>query len=120
LNTTSYTVKELVREYGPFKPIVRARERQLLEEGRGAYVFALMSTDAPYEDIPEEERPTDEELVERGETKEDYSASVLYGAVGHHLVNVDELFESAKPMPMDLAIEGNDNLWFGDDGLPNP
>jgi hypothetical protein len=113
-----YTVKELVREYGPFKRIDRKREAALLKAGKYRHIFTLMSVDVPYADLKKEDRPSKMELKERGETKDEYTASVPYASVGHHLVNVDEIFESKKLMPEDLSMEGFDQLWFEDDGLP--
>jgi hypothetical protein len=113
-------VSDLIKAYGPFKLIYRAEERKLIKDDKANHILCVMSCDVPYADLPPDEQPSDEELKERGETKETHMGSVLYVEAGHHLVNVDEIYQSAKPMPLTLMIQGNENVWFGDNGLPSP
>lgn len=110
-------IKQVIAEFGPFERISRGREAQLLRHGLDRHLLTLVGYERAYEDIPEAEQPSDAELVERGETKEDFTRGAFEGFVGHHLVNVEEVYESAKPMPRDLRL-GDDDIWFGDDGLP--
>ena len=112
-------VAEAVKQFGPFKLIDRKRESALLKQGKYRHIFTLVSYERAYEDLPEDDRPTDEELEERGESKEDFTQGAYEGVVGHHLVNVSEIYESRKPMPEDLRIE-DDGIWFEEDGLPAP
>jgi hypothetical protein len=112
-------VADLVKQFGPFKRINRGRETQLIQQGKHCNILTQVSFYVPYEDLPEDERPSDEELQELGETKENYMGNGCSIEVGHRLVNVDEIYESTRPMPLDLMLEGNENVWFGDDGLPS-
>lgn len=115
--TEKWTTTKLVEQFGPLKTLSREREFQLLQEGKHLHIFTVIGTDVGYDDLSEEDRPSDAELEDRGETKDEYSALVYHGCVGHHIVNVFEIFETSKPMPEDLVIEDED-FHFGDDGLP--
>lgn len=110
-------VTKLVELYGPFKVINRERERELIKEGKEAHILTVCGQDVDYENLSEENRPSDEELKDRGETKEEYSTTILYASVGRRWVNMQEIYESTKPMPVELELEDK-NIWFGDDGLP--
>lgn len=110
-------INQVIAKFGPLKRIDRKREAVLMKQGKFRNVLTLIDYDVGYEDLPEDDRPTDEELEERGETREEYTAGRHEAVVGHHLVNVSEIYESKKPMPEDLRIE-DDGIWFGDDGLP--
>jgi hypothetical protein len=81
-------VTDLVTQYGPLKKIWRTEESKLLEEGKWQQVLTLQEFEGKF-----------------------------HLSVGHHLVNVQEIYETAKPMPEGLEI-GDRRVWFGDDGLP--
>lgn len=115
--TEHWDIKRLIELCGPFTKITRQREMELIEVGKWNHVFTLINYDMPYEEMPEKDRPSEEEMKDRGETKEEYSESRFIGVVGHHLVNVFEIYEASKPMPEDLELS-DENIWFGDDGLP--
>lgn len=118
MNTPRVTTKQLLEMYGPFTLIKRAREAELMEAGKFQHVLTILSFERAYADLSKEDRPTGKELRDMGETKDTYSEPGFEGCVGHHLVNVHEIYESAKPMPEDLIIKDED-LQFGDeDGLP--
>ena len=112
-------INQVIAQFGPLKLIDRKREAALLKKGKHRHIFTLVSYERSYEDLPEEDRPTNEELEERGETKDEFTQGAYEGVVGHHLVNVAEIYESKKPMPEDLRIE-DDGIWFEEDGLPAP
>jgi hypothetical protein len=102
--------EELAKRYGPFREIWREREQVLLSSPDGyLHILTVTSDDVAYEDLPEDDRPSDEELEDRGETREDFMGSMLFATVGHHRVNVEVIYESARPMPADLVIE---NFYF--------
>lgn len=103
------TNEELRKRYGPFKEIWRERESELVKKGKFRNVLTITSEDIPYEDIPEDDRPSAKELKERGETKKTFMGTMLFARVGHHLVNVEAIFESAKPMPEELTVR---DFWF--------
>jgi hypothetical protein len=112
-----YTVEELVRQFGPFKLIDRARESELYAEGKGKHVFTVTSTDVSWEDLPEDDRPSLKELREMGYTREEYSEPRYYGESGSRLVNMHEIFESSKPMPEGIEVNA-DAEWCDDGTLP--
>ena len=107
----SMSNEELEKRYGPFSHIDRERETELRHEGKWRYILTIIGYDVPYEDLPEDDRPSDEELQERGETRESHMGYRQDAVVGHHGVNVDEIFESAKPMPEGFEIK---DFWFDD------
>ena len=111
------TNKELVELYGPFKRITRQQEATLAAQGKWLHILTIIGCDVPYEDLAEDNRPSDEELKDRGETRENHMGYTQEATVGHHLVNVDEIFESAKPMPDDLVIH---DFWFDETHLKAP
>jgi hypothetical protein len=111
-------VTDVIRLYGPLRRISRVQEHELRAEGKGAQILSLISTDVGYNDLPEDERPSAADLVERGETSEEYSTNVLCLVAGTHVVNVEEVYATAVAVPEDLILEGNMLVWFGDDGLP--
>jgi len=111
------TNAELERLYGPFREIDRKREAKLIEADQWQRILTITSEDVPYDDLPEDERPSDEELEDRGETREEYMGFMLFAGVGHHRVNVEAIYESARPMPEDLVIE---NFYFDDKFIEAP
>ena len=72
---------ELYEKFGPFKEITRAREAKLMKAGKWRHVLCVISGDN----------------------------DGLAAAVGHHLVNVEVILESKKPLPKDLMV---DDFWF--------
>jgi hypothetical protein len=81
--------EELVKLYGPFTEIWREREAELMNQGKWRHILSIQSFDS--------------------EDEED--GTILTATVGHHLVNTETVFESAKPMPDNLRI---DDFWFDD------
>jgi hypothetical protein len=115
------TPQQLVKKFGPAKLINREREAELIQQGKSKHILALLGTDVGYDDLNPSDRPDDEELEDMGIEKEDYTQHVYSAAVGHHIVNVSELYEMTKPMPPNLKmVEDSDADWFGDDALPAP
>lgn len=114
--TKKWDIASVQKEFGPLKLIDRKREA-VLRKREGNFVLTIMSYDVPYEDLDEDERPTEKELEERGETPENYTQCFFYAEVGHHIVNVEHLYESKKPMPPDLKLD-DEGIWHGEDGLP--
>lgn len=110
-------VKELVEKYGPVTKIWRQREQELINQGKENHIFTIVGTDVGYDDLSEEDRPTEEELSQRGYTKDEYVETIQEGFVGRRVVNVLDIYETAEPMPRDLEIK-NDDIWFEGDGLP--
>lgn len=110
-------ISRLIRDFGPVKAITRARERQLISEGKSNHVLTLVQRETSFFDLPEEERPSKQELEERGETEEEFSRVTFVGVVGHHVVNMYELYEFEKPLPEDLLLD-DDSIDFGEGGLP--
>lgn len=113
-----WTTERVVKEFGPIKQIDRARESELMQSGKWRHVLTLVSHEVGYLDLPEEDRPSDQDLKDQETTKEDFTTTGYTACVGHHIVNVSEIFETAKPMPEDLEIP-DDEIRFDDDGLPN-
>lgn len=85
---------ELVRRYGPFTEIGRAREKKLCELGMENHILTIKGCDSD-------------------ESEDGYT---MFAHVGHGLVNVETIFESANPMPMSLEIS---DFWY-DDHLKAP
>ena len=54
--------EELVKLYGPFKEIWRERESELIKDGDFQHILTITSEDTPYEFLPEDDRPSKEEL----------------------------------------------------------
>lgn len=106
-----------MKQFGPVKLIDKARVKVLLVEDKWRHILTLMVNDVPYEDLPESEKPSDEELEQRGETRDEFSMGMHYASVGCHRVNVQEWYETALPMPENLELEDAD-IWFEEDGLP--
>lgn len=109
--------EKVVKEFGPIKRIDRPRESQLLKEGKWQYILTITVEDVGYWDLPKKDRPTGAELKERGDTRNNFSIGMHFGEVGHRLVNMQEMYETAKPMPEDLTLS-DDDIWFGENGLP--
>lgn len=101
---------EFIKQFGPLVPITNEESWALYKEGEWKHLFAIIGTDVDYEDLPEDERPTDEELKERGEAKEEYSQYLTEGIVGHHVVNVERRYKTAKEITLgaDAAVEVDD------------
>lgn len=116
---TKWDAGKIVAEFGPFKVIDRQRETELINEGKSNHIYTIMVVDVDYDDLPESEKPSEEELEQRGETKDEFSMGMQYGAVGRHIVNMQEIYESSKPLPDELDLEDED-IWFGEDGFPTP
>lgn len=115
------TLQQLVKKFGPAKLINREREAELLKQGKAKHILALIGTDVGWDDLDPDNRPDEDELKDMGYEKEDYSQLVYSTVVGHHIVNVSELYEMAKPMPLNLElVEDSDTDWFGEGGLPAP
>jgi hypothetical protein len=114
-----YTVAALVKKFGPFKCIDRKREDALYKEGRGAHIFTITSEDMEWKDMAEDDRPTLDELVDMGYTREDYTEPRYYGQSGSRMVNKHEIYESTKPMPEGIEV-GPDAEWYDDGTLPTP
>lgn len=113
-----YTVAALVKKFGPFKLIDRKREDALYKEGRGAHIFTITSEDVEWKDLPEDDRPTLQELEENmGYTADEYTEPRYYGQSGSRMVNKHEIYESAKPMPEGIEV-GPDAEWYPDGTLP--
>lgn len=94
-------LSDFIKQYGPLTPI------GVLDSSMRKWdkVIAFVGCDVGYDDLPEDERPDDVELAERGETKEDFSLYVCEGVPGHHFVNVERRYETVKPIPADLLVE---------------
>jgi len=105
------TNERLVKLYGPFHRINRDRETELTKTGKWQHILTIIGCDVPYDELPEDDRPSDEELKDRGDTRENFMGYMQEATVGHHRVNVDEIFESTKPMPEDFKIL---DFWFDD------
>lgn len=114
--TKKWDISSVQKEFGPLKPIDRKRE-EVLRKKEGNFVLTIMSYDVPYEDLSPDERPSEKELEEREETPEEYTQCFFYADVNYHLVNVERLYESAKPMPDNLELD-DEGIWYGEDGLP--
>jgi hypothetical protein len=83
---------ELVRRYGPFKEIGRAREAKLAASDMWKHIFTVKSCE------------------------DDDGNYTMHAHVGHGLVNVETIFESTNPMPEDLEVL---DFWY-DDHLKAP
>lgn len=117
-NPVKYTIEALVKQFGPFVPIARRREGLLYAEGKGAHVFTIVSTDVEWKDLPEDDRPTLEELEENmGCTPEDYTEPRYYGQSGSCMVNMHEIYESTNPMPEGIMVD-SDGEWADGGTLP--
>ena len=84
-----WTSSSVVKEFGPVKRIDRYREADLLIEGKWKHILTVLESDGRFEAV-----------------------------VGHHLVNMHEIYETSKEMPEDLVIKHKD-VWFGEEDLPN-
>jgi len=101
---------EFIKQFGPLVPITNEESWDMYREGKWKNLFAITSTDVAYEDLPEDDRPSDEELKDRGETKEEYSQSMSEGIVGHHIVNVERRYKTEKEITLgaDAVVEVDD------------
>jgi hypothetical protein len=101
---------EFIKQFGPLVPITNEESWALYKEGEWKHLFAITSTDVGYEDLSEDDRPSDEELKDRGETKEEYSQSMSEGIVGHHIVNVERRYKTEKEITLgaDAIVEVDD------------
>lgn len=98
------TNEELVKKYGPFKLIDRARENDLVAASKWRNILSIISYEVPYNDLPEDERPSQEELDERQESKESFTGTHLMASVGRHVVNSEHSFETSKPLDATFEI----------------
>lgn len=98
---------DVVKQYGPLRPLTQQESWQLNSEGKGEFIFTLLGTDVDWADLPEDDRPTAEELAENfeDETPETYTQFQMVGVRGHHVVNVEYRFATAKPLPASLDTE---------------
>ncbi len=113
----NFTTQQVIEQFGPITRINREREEELIQEGKGNHILTLIGTDTGFHDLPANDRPSFIELAYRGESEEDYSRTVFSASVGRKIVNVEEIFETSKPMPSDLEMQ-DDDIDFGDGGLP--
>lgn len=111
-----WTTQKVIEEFGPVTRITRAREDELIQEGKSAHVLTLVGADVGYFDLPVDDRPSEEVLADRGESRHEYSRTVFHAFVGRRIVDVEEIYETAKPMPADLEIQ-DDDIDFGEDGF---
>lgn len=88
---TTFTKKKLdtiIKEYGPVNgPIGHERVSELLKKGEHMRILCIMESGT--------------------------NSTTLYGASGHHFVNVLERYETFKPMPENLHIY---DIYFVDEG----
>jgi len=100
---------EFIGKYGPLTPISNEESWQLYREGQWDTMFAVVGTDVPYDELPEDDRPTKDELeMMECDSPDDYSLFVMEGIAGHHVVNVERRYRLAKPMPVGLRVEIDD------------
>lgn len=86
---------ELHKLYGPFRLINRVKESDLLKLGKWQHILTIGGMDS--------------DKSEDGWT--------MWAEVGHHLVNVEAIYESTNPMPPDLTV---DDFWFDDEFIKAP
>lgn len=110
-------VNELTEKYGPVSKIGRQRESNLIKQGKEAHILTIVGTDVGYDELSEEDKPTEEELRLTGLDKDEYTETIQEGFVGRRLVNVLDIYETSQPMPLDLEIK-NEDIWYGEEGLP--
>lgn len=98
---------DVVKQYGPLRPLTLNDSWRLSDEGKGDCILTIIGTDVPWEDLPENDRPSAQELAENfeDETPETYSELRMVGVRGHHIVNVEYRFATAKPLPPELDTE---------------
>jgi len=113
----AWDVAKVQKEFGPLKNIDRAREQELINEEKDLHILTLTGCDVGYDDLSDDDKPSDEEMELMDTNKEEYTTTMWTAFVGRRLVNVSEIYESAKPMPKDLEIQ-DDGVWFDEDGLP--
>jgi hypothetical protein len=99
------TLKELVDQYGPLTPITANESSQLSNTGQSSRVFTVVGTDVFYDDLDDHERALyDVDPPNDADPEEDITVYISEGVSGHHIVNVDGRYRTAKPLPADLVV----------------
>lgn len=84
----------VLREYGPFQGPLTKKEAEIhLNNGNTLRILNICDSD---------------------------TRATFYGSVGHHIVNVQERYLAAKPMPEEMLVY---DIWFvseGEEGLRHP
>lgn len=102
------TLTQVVKKFGPVQKLSNAESHRLAAEGDALRILTIHGEDIPWEDAPEDERPSIEELEDMGESPETYDVYVMEGRPGHSIVNVEARLLCAKPLPEDLEVEVDD------------
>lgn len=95
--------EEFAAKYGPFQELTQAESMRLARAGYENRIFAVIGTEIPWADAPKKDRPSRKELLDMGYDDPYAYTWLQYDiALGFHIVNVEDRYLAARPIPEEL------------------
>lgn len=105
---------EFTKMYGPFKRLTQQEALQYANSGQSNRIFAVIGYEVPWAEMNKKDRPTRAELRDMGyDDPYEYTWLEYEVLLGHHIVNVEERYLAARPIP-DALDEDIEVLSIGD------